>query len=222
MNAISLSNTNNAGVFTPVGQLRAVHHANTTNQKLELLFNYITYNTGMSLCHEEKLKIEDAFKVKMLKRRQYFLQQGDVCKYMAFIVSGSMRMFAVNDRGQECVVAFGLENNWLTDEQSYSMLTPSAYHIDALENTQLLIISNSRLQMLVNEIPAIARLMHIINSKKIIATQQRVHAAISMTAEERYHNLLLMHPEYVQRFSQNMIASYLGIKSETLSRLRKR
>lgn len=229
MNAITLPTASNAYALTSYVPLRAVHHANAVTEalsiksvSLEPLFSYIIQSTGISLCHEERLKVQQAFKVKVLKRRQYFLQEGEVCKYMAFIVKGSMRMYTINDKGQECIVAFGLENNWLTDEESYSMLTPSGYHIEALENTQLLIISNSQLQLLSAQIPAIAQMILITNSHKLIATQQRVHAAISMTAEERYHNLLTIHPEYAQRFSQNMIAAYLGIKSETLSRLRKR
>jgi CRP-like cAMP-binding protein len=133
-----------------------------------------------------------------------------------------MRMFSINEKGQESIINFGLENNWMMDQESFSMLIPSRYHIEAVEDTELLIVSNSQLQLLMDEIPAIDRMMRLTDRQKLISTQQRVHAAISMTAEERYHNLLTAHPEYTQRFSQNMIAAYLGIKSETLSRIRKR
>lgn len=167
----------------------------------------------MQLSLAEKVKLQQSINVKKLRRRQYFLQQGDVCKYVGFIVKGSMRMFSINEKGQESIISFGLENNWITDHESFSMLVPSRYHIEAVEDTELLILSNSQLQKLMYEIPALERIIHLIDRQKLITSQQRIHAAISMTAEERYHNLLTAHPEYTQRFSQNMIAAYLGIKS---------
>jgi CRP-like cAMP-binding protein len=222
MNATSLPLATNTFATSLSLGMRVTHPPKNEVATLEPLFNYVTTFIGMQLSAVEKFQLQKTFKMKTLRRRQFFLQEGDVCKHIGFIVKGAMRMFSINEKGQESIINFGLENNWMMDQESFSMLIPSRYHIEAMEDTELLIVSNSQLQLLMDEIPAIDRMMRLTDRQKLISTQQRVHAAISMTAEERYHNLLTAHPEYTQRFSQNMIAAYLGIKSETLSRIRKR
>jgi CRP-like cAMP-binding protein len=222
MNATSLPLATNTFATSLSLGLRVIYPQKNEVATLEPLFNYVTTFIGMQLSAVEKFQLQKTFKMKTLRRRQFFLQEGDVCKHIGFIVKGAMRMFSINEKGQESIINFGLENNWMMDQESFSMLIPSRYHIEAMEDTELLIVSNSQLQLLMDEIPAIDRMMRLTDRQKLISTQQRVHAAISMTAEERYHNLLTAHPEYTQRFSQNMIAAYLGIKSETLSRIRKR
>jgi CRP-like cAMP-binding protein len=222
MNATSLPLATNTFATSLSLGMRVIYPQKNEVATLEPLFNYVTTFIGMQLSAVEKFQLQKTFKMKTLRRRQFFLQEGDVCKHIGFIVKGAMRMFSINEKGQESIINFGLENNWMMDQESFSMLIPSRYHIVAMEDTELLIVSNSQLQLLMDEIPAIDRMMRLTDRQKLISTQQRVHAAISMTAEERYHNLLTAHPEYTQRFSQNMIAAYLGIKSETLSRIRKR
>jgi len=189
---------------------------------LQPFFDQVLNCTGISLTITEKHQVEEMLKVKTLRRRQFFLQEGDICKHMGFILNGAMRMYSINEDGQENVLSFGIEHNWMIDQESFILLSPSRYHIEALEDTQLLLISQAQLQFLASEIPLIGQMMQIIHSQHLIYTQKRIHAAISMTAEERYLDLLKSQPIYSQRFPQNMIASYLGIKPETLSRLRKK
>ncbi|KKX49315.1 hypothetical protein L950_0216130 [Sphingobacterium sp. IITKGP-BTPF85] len=138
------------------------------------------------------------------------------------MISGALRIYSVNERGQEAVVAFALEGNWISDWESVVTQSPSRYYIDAVENSEILQISPAELHLLEAEVPAIKEFLRLEQRLVAVTTQKRIHAAISMNAEERYLDLLEHHPEYFQKFSQNMIASYLGIKPATLSRLRKR
>jgi len=186
----------------------------------EALFNYLEEKSGLSLDAEEKALIASKFKHKHFRRRQYMLQEGDVARYTGFIVKGAARMFSVDEKGNEHVVRFALENWWISDLESFYHLTPTRYHIEMMEDTDLLLITNQDMQELQDKSPAFDLTVKMQNKYTSAATQKRIHAAISMTAEERYHDLVKTYPQFIQRFPQNMIASYLGISPETLSRIR--
>ncbi|MDC8103387.1 Crp/Fnr family transcriptional regulator [Chryseobacterium sp. PTM-20240506] len=187
----------------------------------ETLFKYIEDKSGMTLKSDEKILIEEKFKPKKFRKRQYLLQEGDVCKYASFVVKGSARMFSVNDKGQEHIVRFGVEDWWLGDPESYTQGTPTKFHIEMLEDSELLQITWEHLQDLMAAIPAVAATLKSMDKQSFIASQKRIHAAISMSAEERYEELMKSYPSFILRFPQNMVASYLGISPETLSRIKK-
>lgn len=188
---------------------------------LHILCNYVAKLTGIAISNVDYQLIQQTFIYKSIRRRQYLLQEGDICRHIAFIVSGALRMYSVNERGQEATLFLNLENDWSVNRESLDLQIPSQYHIEAVEASELLLITTGQIDALKQTVPAIAEMLRIQSRLMAIATQNRIHAAISMTAEERYHDLIHSHPEYLQRFSQNMIASYLGIKPETLSRVRK-
>ncbi|WP_428660416.1 Crp/Fnr family transcriptional regulator [Runella sp.] len=187
----------------------------------EPFHNYVESKSSLALSSDEKELIESAFKGKHLRKRQYLLQEGDVCKYMSFIIKGSGRMYAVNEKGLEHTVRFGLENWWLGDYESYNFNTPSLYNIEVLEDSDVLMIDQNQMLKLIAAIPAIDLMIKQIDRKGTVATQRRIHSSISLSAEERYDNLIKTYPEFLNRFPQSMIASYLGISPETLSRIRK-
>jgi CRP/FNR family transcriptional regulator, anaerobic regulatory protein len=189
---------------------------------LHFLCDYIEALTGLRIEQDEIPLLHQVLRFKTFRRRQYLLQEGDICRYIYFVIRGALRMYAVNERGQEAILAFGLENSWIADRESMSLQIPSLYNIEAVENTEVIQLTMGQLEMLSQTIPAVAEMIRLQNKQLAIITQKRIHAAISMTAEERYRDLLICHPEYAQRFSLTMIASYLGIKLETLSRVRKR
>jgi CRP-like cAMP-binding protein len=164
--------------------------------------------------------VSAAFTPRKLRRRQFLLQAGEVCKYFAFVLEGALRQYNVDEKGQEHIMQFAVENWWVGDRESFLMLTPSRYNIDALEDCQLLLITNAHLQELFQTVPAIAVMTREMDQRNFIATQKRLYASIGHSAEERYAELLKEHPDYLQRFPQHMIASYLGISPETLSRVR--
>ncbi|MFD1258075.1 Crp/Fnr family transcriptional regulator [Mucilaginibacter terrae] len=140
---------------------------------------------------------------------------------MGFLIKGAMRIYSVDQKGHEHIVRFGIENWWMGDYESFNLLTPTKYNVDAVEDSDLLTITNSQMQELIDKIPAVAEMIKLLDSRANIATQNRIHAAISLTAEERYQHLQDAYPAFIQRFPQSMIASYLGISPETLSRIRK-
>ena len=187
----------------------------------DALFNYIEAKAGEKLTDHERDAIQAVFDEKRMRKRQYLLREGDVCKYSAFIVKGSARMFSVDEKGHEHIIRFGLESWWMVDHESSLNLTPSPYFIEMLEDSELLLISFSN----ANELRCKSRCFDLtvkaLDKFQAIAMQKRIHSAIGMTAEERYCDLLHTYPKFIDRFPMNMIASYLGLSPETLSRIRK-
>lgn len=187
----------------------------------ELLKKYIEEKTSIAITEQEFEQLKLAFIPKRLRRRQYFLQEGDICKFSAFIAKGAMRQFSVDDKGMEHTINLGIENWWMSDRESFLMEIPSKYNIEATEDCDLLLMdkeANAKLRE--KSIPAFTELFRILDQNHFIATEKRMHAAITLTAEEKYQDILNTRPEFLQRFPQHMIASYLGISPETLSRVR--
>jgi CRP-like cAMP-binding protein len=185
------------------------------------LLAYINKHVTSPLTSEEEALIVAAFQPKKLRKKQYFLQEGEVCKNTSFIIEGAMRQYIVDAKGVEHIVHLYIENYWATDRESSIMLTPSRYNIDAWEDTQLLIISRADMLDLMGKIPALVEMIRLIDERYAIANNRRLSSTISNTAEKRYEEFTDNHPQFIQRFPQHIIASYLGITKETLSRIRK-
>jgi len=187
----------------------------------EAFFDYIQKISGKLLSEEDKHLLTVHFKPRKLRKRQYFLQEGDVCKYIGFIVKGSARTFTIDEKGHEHILKLSVENWWLTDFESFYLLTPSRFNIEALEELEILQSTNADIEEFLKHIPAFLAMSNVISQNNTIAAQKRIQA-ISYSAEERYEELIQNYPHFLQRFPQNMIASYLGLSSETLSRIRKK
>jgi CRP-like cAMP-binding protein len=185
----------------------------------EPLLAYVRSFSSTPLTEQEIQLVQDVFVPKKLRKKQYFLQEGEVCQHMGFVVAGAMRQYTVDGKGTEHVFQLFLENWWAGDRESFTMLTPSRYYIDAWEDTTLLTIRKAD-QYLLDTQPAFSEMINSINLRHTFALQHRVNAALSLSAEQRYAELLHTYPEFLQRFPQHVIASYLGITKETLSRVR--
>lgn len=183
--------------------------------------NYLTSLSTTPLSEEQWDYIMATMRPKCFRKKQYFLQEGDICKYFGFIIIGAMRQYSVDDRGTEHIIRLSIEGWWVGDRESWTMLTPSIYNIDAWENTEVLLITKADLVRLSNAIPAFDEMVRSIIENYTIAIQKRVNAAISMPAHKRYEDFARNYPEFLQRFPQHIIASYLGITKETLSRVRR-
>src|SRR5258705_11925662 len=119
----------------------------------EALFNYINSYIKSPLTTTEMKLVKDAFAPKKIRKKQYLLQEGEVCKYVAFIVKGAMRQYSVDDKGAEHIVRLSIENWWASDRESFIMLTPSIYNIDAWEDTDALLITRADQVNLFNAVP---------------------------------------------------------------------
>jgi CRP-like cAMP-binding protein len=184
------------------------------------LIDYINQHAVFPLSDQETETIKRIFEPKRLRKRQYFLQKGEVCKYYGFVVRGAMRQYSVDEKGNEHIVRLSIENWWTGDRESFIMLTPSVFYIDAWEEADLLTITQADLTIL-DGIKAFLEMKSKLDEKHSFAFQKRVNANISLTAEQHYEALATCYPEFLQRFPQHVIASYLGITKETLSRVRK-
>ncbi len=182
---------------------------------------YITTSTVKPLSASELDLIESAFTPKKIKRKQFFLQEGDVCKNFAFIVKGAMRQYLVDEKGVNHIIHLGIENWWMGDRESWVMLKPTIYNIDAWEDTEMLVISRADTLKLVYQVPKFNEMVMGMDERNNIATQKRITSSICLTAEKRYAEFIANYPDFLQRFPQHIIASYLGITKDTLSRVRK-
>ncbi|HTS43165.1 MAG TPA: Crp/Fnr family transcriptional regulator [Puia sp.] len=164
--------------------------------------------------------IKNIFVPKRFKKRQFFLQEGEVCKYGAFIVKGAMRQYTIDDKGDEHIVQLLIENWWANDRESNMRGTPSRYFIEAWEDTEALLITRDNMYNLIHHSPTVREWTEKLEEIHYIASQKRLNVAISLTARQRYYELEKTYPEFLQRFPQHIIASYLGISKDTLSRIR--
>jgi len=187
----------------------------------EAFFDYLKKFSPAPLELNEKTLIADAFISSKLRKRQYFLQAGDRCKYFAFIIKGSMRQYTVDDKGVEHIVRLGVEGWWMGDRESWVMSSPSQYNIDAWEDTEMLLLNREKALELIKSSPAFCELTRKLDERNNIANQRRLTSSISANADKRYLDFSECYPELLGRFPQHIIASYLGITKDTLSRIKR-
>ena len=186
--------------------------------KIEPLLEYI--NNYVSLTKDEiDFLVSKIIDRKYLKG-QYLVQQGDVCKYSCFVISGCTKTFYMDEAGQEHIMMFSIEDWWTSDMSSFINQTPADFNIQFLENTELIMFPHDNIEALYSQIPKLERLFRQIIEKAFIASQKRIVRNLSMTAKEKYLYFKNQYPEIEQRIPQYMVASYLGITKEFLSKIK--
>ena len=184
------------------------------------LINY--FENHLPLNEEEKSAVEEYFKERRVKRRQFILQEGDICKHNTFIVEGCFRMYTVDDKGKEHNLQFAIENWWIGDISSFHSEKPSKLYIEALENSIILQCKKEDQLKLFVDYPKFNRIFRVLAENAMVSLQNRILQNISSTAEERYLDFAERYPHFFNRISNVQIASYLGVTPEFLSTIRKK
>ncbi len=185
----------------------------------ELLIAYMS--TAFALTSEEIEQLIKVFSERSIKKRGFILHQGDFCRHFTFVISGCFKMYAIDSNGKEFNLEFAAENDWITDLNSFYDEKPANVYIEAIEPSVILQITRSDLIHFYSNYPKFNSTFRIIIERKYMELQNRVLQNISATAEERYSNFLHQYPKLASRLPNTQIASYLGITSEFLSKIRK-
>jgi CRP-like cAMP-binding protein len=135
-------------------------------------------------------------KIKRLRKRQYFIQESDICRYIGFITKGAAKTYSKNEREQESILSFSMENDWLTDMENFLFVKELSFHIEVLEDLEMIILDRDQLFSLMAAIAAMDELICRFQIKQLIEPQKSINASLSITAEERYANLLTIKPAY--------------------------
>ena len=175
----------------------------------------------VQLTDEEFEVISKFFIPKKLRKKQFLLHEGEVCKNIGFVNSGCLREYTIDSKGSEHIIQFAIEDWWISDPNSFLSGLPSTYNIDALEDSEVLLLEKSAREKLLDSCPKMERFFRILIEANFVATQRRITESLSTSAEERYLKFIKMYPKLIEQVSQNHIASYLGITPQSLSRIRK-
>ena len=187
---------------------------------LEVLYKYLSER--MPLTKEKFDEVQDLFILKHLDRGELLLREGEVAKYGCFVSKGFLRSYVVDNKGKEHVVQFAPENWWLSDIESMTQKKPTAYFMDAIEASEIVLIDLPSFQNLLTRLPGLAQSFQSGQQKHNAAKDKRIIATLTSDAEARYHQFLETYPTIAQRVPQHMIASYMGLTPETLSRVRRK
>lgn len=185
-----------------------------------LLATHLQKHIDISL--EETEKFCQLFELKHIKKKEYLLSQGDICKMEAFVVGGLFKVFHTNNEGNEQILYFASEDWWLSDLDSFHTHQSSRLSIQALENSEVLLISKEKKQWAFNHIPYTEQLFRIITQKGYTALQRRMIGLLSQTAEERYWEFWERYPKIAERLSNIQMAGYLGVSHEFVSKIRRK
>lgn len=176
----------------------------------------------VELNESESLALPNYFKVHELKKRDYLLREGQVCKAIYFVEKGCLRMYFHTTKTTEQITQFALDGWWISDYFSFMDQKPSEYTIQAIEKSQVLALDALLMDDLIHEIPQMERYFRIMMQRAVAASQVRIKYMFELSKEEFYNHFISSFPEFVQRVPQYMIASYLGLTPEYVSELRKK
>ena len=194
-------------------------HCGAAPAPFDVLRTYLAERASFS--DDEFETIRRAFVPRSLRAGAFLQRAGDVTQHAAFVARGCLRNYVIDDKGKEHIVQFAPETWWLADAVSLRERTPSPYFIDAIEDSELLLLDGPSHQRLVDGVPGYAASFRNGLQRHAAAKDQRIVSALSASAEARYLEFRRVYPSIAQRVPQLMLASYLGMTPETVSRIRR-
>lgn len=175
------------------------------------------------LSPEEIVIFKSFWTEKILEKGEFLLRNGEICRYDSYIISGVLKAFCINsENGNEEILFLAIDDWWATDISSFSKQKASIYNIQAVEKTSLLQISHYSFQKMLREIPSLERYFRIILESYLGTLEKRIVFNNMYKAEQKYYDFLDTYPDIVSRVPQYLIASYLGVSAEFISRIRKK
>ena len=174
----------------------------------------------ISLTDSEMSAFCNLFQNKNIKKKSFLLREGEVCKFEGFVTKGIFRDYHIDKTGAEQILYFAIENWWITDIDSFTNERPSQLFIEALEDSEVLLISKKDKEFAYANLPKIEKLFRVMTQKTHVALQRRMIDNLSKTADQRYLDFIEKYPQLHQRLSNLQIAAYLGISHEFLSKIR--
>jgi CRP-like cAMP-binding protein len=187
------------------------------------MFELIQKNIAkhIQLADEEFTYFTSLLQSKRLRKKQVLLGEGEVCTHEYFVNSGCLRQYNLDEKGQEHIVQFAVRDWWIGDQYSFVTGLPGKYFIDALLDSEVLMIEKNKLEELYLRVPKFERFFRIAFQNAYVAMQQRILSKLSEPAEKNYLDFIRRYPDIEQSVPQHQLASYLGITPESLSRIRK-
>lgn len=182
----------------------------------------IESKVGQPLTDEEFHFFNGLLKHKSIGAKEILVHEGDHSTNLYYVESGALYSYLTDDEGNAHVVQFALEGYWISDLYSFFSGKPALYTVEALEPCQLLMLDKTSFQTACDSLPKFDRFFRVLIQNAYVSSQYRIARAFSAEAEERYCELVKNHPDIVQRVPQFLIASFLGVKPQSLSRIRKK
>jgi len=179
-------------------------------------------NSHISLSENELDLFCGLFQHKTIKKKSFLLSEGEVCRFEGFVVNGLFRVYHIDKNGFEQILYFAMENWWVADIDSFTNGLPSQLYIEALEDSEVLLISKKDKEFAYTNLPKIEKLFRVMTQKTHVALQRRMIDNLGKTADQLYLDFIEKYPALYQRLSNLQIAAYLGISHEFLSKIRRK
>jgi CRP-like cAMP-binding protein len=173
----------------------------------------------IQLSEDDKNYLLSLLHSKKLRRKTYLRQEGDITRAAAFVTSGILRMYSVDKNGIEHILQFAPPGWWIGDMKSYLTQQPGSLYIDALEDSEVLLLDKKDLDNLYEKAPAFERLFRILAENALATYQQRLIDNLSLPAVERYNNFCRLYPSLIECLPQKQVAAYIGVTPEFLSKM---
>lgn len=175
----------------------------------------------VTLDDDEKKLFVGLLKTKAIKRKRFLLREGEICRYSTFVNKGCLRGFTYDRNGFEHVLTFAPPGWWIGDMYSIITQKPGTLNIEALEDSELLLLSKPDQELICQKVPKLEHFFRIIIENSLVSSHQRLMESVSLSTEERYLNFCRKYPMLVKTLPQKQIASYLGVTPEFFSKMKR-